>query len=509
MLNYIWCFFIIIGIGFATFNDIKREVNPEKNRIEIISDSNDKNVFKIKPKEIKKIFEFNSTDTIKIKAFPIKNQKYSININDISSDELRKILKDASSKDILFAKIEQQNSKNYLIFEGTSFLSLKKITSSLISNASVAVEIAIGLIGIMALWLGILKIAETSGIILIIGNLLKPVMKFLFPSVPSDNPAVGSIIMNMSANMLGLGNAATPFGLKAMEELQKINKEKDKASNAMCMFLAINTAGFTLIPATCIAIRASLGSTMPSIIIGTTIFAAAIATFTGIFSAKVFELFSYKNKKENRSIFYRDILFLIATLVLGMTFFFTLKSTNNFEPFFKVINVISAFLIPLIIFSFIIYALIKKNKVYDNFIEGAKEGFNMAVKIIPYLVGMLVAIGILRASGALDIFINLLSPLTNLIGLPAESLSMALLRPLSGSASMGVMTEIMKQHGPDSFIGILVSTFYGSTETTFYVLAVYFGSVNIKKIRYSLASGIIADIAGILSALLIVKLMFG
>ncbi|CAG0905967.1 unnamed protein product [Cyprideis torosa] len=305
---------------------------------------------------------------------------------------------------------------------------MKDVTNSALEYAGIAVEIAIGLIGIMALWLGVMKVAEEAGLIRIIANAMKPLTKFLFPDVPQDHPAMGAMIMNMAANMLGLGNAATPFGLKAMDELDKLNPNKGVATNAMCTFLAVNTAGLTLIPATAIAIRAAAGS-------------------------KLFK---------------------------------------------SIIQIISTLAIPMLIFIFIGYGAIKKVKIYEVFVEGAKEGFDVAIRIIPYLVAMLVAIGIFRAGGGMDILISALTPFTNFVGMPAEALPMAIMRPLSGSGSLGIMAEIIATHGPDSFIGILVSTFFGSTETTFYVIAVYFGAVNIRKTRHALAAGLLADIAGIL-----------
>jgi spore maturation protein SpmB len=326
------------------------------------------------------------------------------------------------------------------------------------------------------------------------------------------------MIMNISANMLGLGNAATPFGLKAMEEMEKINPNKGTASNSMVTFLAINTAGLTLIPATAIAIRAASGSANPAIIIGTSIFGAFCATVAGVTSAKVIEKF-YLESWSFSDWFKKNLKFfglvLITILAIGL-FFITglavkvggLFSFISAEGFKNIIGVVSKLAIPLLILIFIGYGAIKKVKVYESFVEGAKDGFNIAVKIIPYLVAMLIAIGIFRAGGAMDWLIYILKPVTSLIGMPAEALPMALMRPLSGSGSLGIMSENLAVYGPDSFIGILVSTFYGSTETTFYVLALYFGSVNIKNTRHALPVGLIADVAGVLGALFIVKLLF-
>jgi spore maturation protein SpmA len=414
--------------------------------------------------------------------------------------------------------IDSHTASASIVFEDISFIKLKDITTSAIDYAGNAVKIALGLIGIMAMWLGIMKIAEHAGIIKYIAKALQPITKFLFPDITADHPALGSIIMNLSANFLGLGNAATPFGLKAMEELNNINPKKDTASNAMCTFLAINTAGMTLIPATAIALRASTGSSEPAIIIGTSLFGSACATIMGITAAKTLEKFPIHTSEftawlRNNLKFLVTIftIFLLAVTSYYTGIFSVIKNVfSNVKPetFKDIIQTIATFTIPLLIFTFVLIGIIKKVKVYESFIEGAKEGFNIAVRIIPYLVAMLMAIGIFRAGGAMDWLIYILNPITKLIGLPAEALPMVLMRPLSGSGSLGVMAETISVHGPDSFLGILVSTLYGSSETTFYVLAVYFGSVNIKKTRHALPAGLIADLAGVLGALFIVRMLF-
>ncbi len=424
-----------------------------------------------------------------------------------------------SGKIISLSQISDKEAKAKMTFEKVSFLKMKNITNTAIDYAKLSVNIALGLIGIMALWLGIMKIAEAAGLIGIIANWMKPFTKRLFPDVPSDHPAMGSMIMNISANMLGLGNAATPFGLKAMEELDKLNPEKGTATNAMVTFLAINTAGLTLIPATAIAVRAAAGSSDPAIIIGTSIFGALCATISGIISAKVLEKFPFKKGNLSGLIerHKKGIFIFVGLVVIALLFFLTgignsvglaLKFLNP-ESFKTIIELISTLAIPLLIFIFVGYGVYKKVKVYEQFIEGAKEGFNIAIRIIPYLVAMLVAIGIFRAGGAMDWLVTIIKPVTDFIGMPAEALPMALMRPLSGSGSLGIMADIISVYGPDSFIGILVSTFFGSTETTFYVLAVYFGAVNIKKTRHAVPAGLLADIAGILGALFIVRLLFG
>jgi spore maturation protein SpmA len=446
-------------------------------------------------------------------------------IADKSFPEIWKEMAEASSEknDLIGSiKIKEQISANFfkgqITFTKVSFNKMKDVTNAVLSYAGTAVTIAIGLIGIMALWLGVMKVAEEAGLIRIIAKSLRPFTRRLFPDIPSDHPAMSSIIMNISANMLGLGNAATPFGLKAMEDMEEINPNKGTASNSMVTFLAINTAGLTLIPATAIAVRAASGSSNPAIIIGTSIFGAFCATVAGVSAAKIIEKF-YLESFNFFKWFKENLKFLgIATLlILAVVLFFSLGIASRFsaslsfisaEGFKNFIEVVSTLAIPLLIIIFIGYGVIKKVKVYESFVVGAEEGFNIAVKIIPYLVAMLVAIGIFRAGGAMDWLIYILKPITNLIGMPAEALPMALMRPLSGSGSLGVMSENLAVYGPDSFIGVLVSTFYGSTETTFYVLALYFGAVNIKSTRHAVPVGLIADVAGILGALFIVKLLF-
>lgn len=512
MLNYIWGFLIIIGITVAVSTDIKEFYNNkgesveydlnytiENGNIQLSDNKINKKDHYVLNGVIKKYFD--STKVL-IELTSVENApQFIIDLKSLNKD-----------KNLILKGHFKKSSSNIIriTFDNSNFISSRKVTNSLIDYAGTAVEIALGLIGIMTLWLGILKIGEEAGLIKKIALLLKPITKKLFPDVPSDHPALGSIVMNMSANMLGLGNAATPFGLKAMSELQTLNKDKESASNAMCMFLAINTAGFTLIPATAIAIRASLGSVNPTFIIGTTIFGALCATLTGIFSAKIFEFISESKKIEIIKIFsLKNIVRFFTGIILIGLLFILLRFAFTSGNIINIINIISIVIIPLILISFIIYGFVKKIKVYEIFTDGAKEGFNLAVKIIPFLVAMLAAISIFRSSGAMDLFVAILNPVTSLIGMPSESLSMALMRPLSGSASMGIMTEIMKQYGPDSQIGVLVSTMFGSTETTFYVLAVYYGSVSIKKIRHSMIVGILADIAGLLGALFIVKQIVG
>ncbi|MGK9476031.1 nucleoside recognition domain-containing protein [Melioribacter sp. OK-6-Me] len=522
MLNYIWLGLLSIGIASALIYDLSDFHNNKYMNGKdlpayfITNQNNDGTGELIIPKEnYEKFYRIKIKDEIKNRiTYKQTDRKNSYNIRITVNEGDPELWKDIAAADgdenditgkLTFKNKQAADTAEVSVrLEEVSFLKMKNVTNAAIDYASTAVNISLGLIGIMALWLGLMKIAYEAGLIRKISLLIKPLTKFLFPEVPPEHPAIGSIIMNISANMLGLGNAATPFGLKAMEELDTLNKNKGTATNAMCMFLAINTAGLTLIPATAIAVRAAAGSSEPAIIIGTSFFGALCATIAGITTAKIFEYLS-KGKVEAGSFIKPLSLFL---LLIGIVFILIINGLSA-EMIKDIIKIISTIAIPIIILVFIGYGIIKKVKIYEVFVEGAKEGFNIAIKIIPYLVAMLVAIGIFRAGGALDLFVKLLSPLTDLIGFPAEALPMALMRPLSGSGSLGIMSEIITVHGPDSFIGILVSTIMGSTETTFYVLALYFGSVNIKRARHAVLAGVIADIAGILGALFIVKLLFG
>lgn len=542
MLNYIWVGLIVLGVFAALTTDIidsssdkYRNNTPldvvlifEKKADSLTEGKQSAEVF-ISANQFNKFYQDKITsDVIEVAVVHYKKgtteQFISIDTNKKTPriwQEMATSLGDATDlngKLKLYAQISETSFNAKIIFEEVSFTKMSDVTNSVLKYAGTAVTIALGLIGIMALWLGVMKVAEEAGLIKIIAKSLKPITKRLFPEIPSDHPAMSAMIMNISANMLGLGNAATPFGLKAMDEMDKINLNKGTASNSMVTFLAINTAGLTLIPATAIAVRAASGSSNPAIIIGTTIFGALCATIAGISAAKLFEKFyleswSFSNWiKENFNLF----AFMLLAIVVAIIFFTTgfasqagkLFSFISAEGFKNFIQVVSKLAIPFLIFIFISYGIIKKVKVYESFVEGAKEGFNIAVKIIPFLVAMLIAIGIFRAGGAMDWLIYVLKPVTNLVGMPAEALPMALMRPLSGSGSLGIMSENLAIYGPDSFIGVLVSTMYGSTETTFYVLALYFGSVNIKSTRHALPVGLIADVAGILGALFIVKLLF-
>ncbi|HRI47757.1 MAG TPA: nucleoside recognition domain-containing protein [Ignavibacteriaceae bacterium] len=541
MLNYIWLGLIFLGLAAALSTDLQDKATNKYQSgnsipITFYADSSidyshafDTKVT-IDKKNLYKYYQIKSENDLTLSAKVSINENKSeasffALIEKTAPDIFQKMAKVSGKENDLTGTIKLSQISNLSLIEGTivfeevSFLSLKEVTNSALSYAETAVNIALGLIGVMALWLGVMKIAEEAGLITYIARALKPITKFLFPEVPSEHPAMGAMIMNISANFLGLGNAATPFGLKAMEELDKLNQNKGTATNAMCTFLAVNTAGMTLIPATAIAIRASAGSSEPAVIIGTALFGSTCATITGITVAKIMEKFPIRfsefGKWLNESKKFLISLFaigLVAAIILLTGIGNSISSFFNFinpELIKNIIQVVSIIAIPFLITVFIGFGAYKKVKVYETFVEGAKEGFNVAIRIIPYLVAMLMAIGIFRTGGAMDWLIYLLKPLTNFIGMPAEALPMALMRPLSGSGSLGIMAEIISVHGPDSFIGILVSTFFGSTETTFYVLAVYFGSVGIKRIRHAVVAGIMADIVGILAAVFIVTLLFG
>lgn len=541
MLNYIWLALIFLGISAALVSDIKDDITNKYHNDDSVNvfleipnvnsenDSASEATLLITPDSFNNVFSTSLKDTLKfkVKISPVSGETLSnvyLKINNDSPPILKEMAEVHDEKDDLNASIinlqfvNEGSARGKLIFEKIGFVKLSNVTKAALDYAGIAVEIVLGLIGIMALWLGIMKIAEEAGIIKYIAIAARPLTKFLFPDVPPDHPAIGSIIMNISATFLGLGNAATPFGIKAMEDLNTLNPNKDTATNAMCTFLVINTASFALMPTTAIALRAAAGSSQPAIIIGTTMFGSLCATIVGITVTKIFEKFPFsfvdilywiKRHFLFLAISFAAVILLSALSFTGMyNYFGSVLSFLNPELLKNIIEIISTLAIPLIIFSFVLLGIIKKVKIYETFVVGAKEGFSIAVTIIPYLVAILVAIGIFRAGGGMDYLIYLLDPITQFIGMPSEAIPMALMRPLSGSGSLGIMAEIISVHGPDSFIGILVSTMFGSTETTFYVLAVYFGAVNIKNTRYALPAGLISDVAGILAALFIVKLLF-
>ncbi len=388
-----------------------------------------------------------------------------------------------------------------LIFFGDTQV-FTEIMNSTFSSSKTAFEISLGLTGILSLWLGIMKIGENGGLIATLSRWLSPVFCKFFPDIPKGHPATGAIFMNLSANMLGLDNAATPMGLKAMEELQQLNPNKDTASNPMIMFLVLNTSGLTLIPISIMVYRAQLGAAQPTDVFIPIMLATFFSTLAGVIAVSLYQRINLLNK--SILCFLGGISLIIGTIIY---FFSTLprESINTYSTLFA-----NIFLF-LVIIIFITAGIRKKINVYEAFVEGAKEGFGTAVRIIPYLVAILVAIAVFRASGAMDIIIDGIAYLVNLCGLDTSfvgGLPTAFMKPLSGSGARGLMVDAMNTYGADSFVGRLTSIFQGSTDTTFYILAVYFGSVGIKNTRYAVTCGLIADFVGIIAAILICYLFF-
>ncbi|NCC09796.1 MAG: hypothetical protein EOM31_04695 [Bacteroidia bacterium] len=376
------------------------------------------------------------------------------------------------------------------------------IMNSTFDSSKTAFEISLGLTGVLALWLGIMKIGENSGLINTLARFLSPVLCRLFPDIPKGHPVLGSIFMNMSANMLGLDNAATPMGLKAMKELQALNPQKDTASNPMIMFLVINTSGLIIIPISIMVYRAQLGAAQPTDVFIPILISTFISTLAGITAVSIAQKINLINKA---------ILTLIGGLSLffaGLIYLFTTLSRQEMGSYSTLIANLILFTIILL---FIISGIRKKINVYDAFVEGAKEGFTTAVRIIPYLVAFLVGIAVFRTSGAMDYLINAIGYLVGLTGMDTSfvgALPTALMKSLSGSGANGLMIDTMKQMGPDSFVGRMSCVVRGASDTTFYILAVYFGSVGISKTRNAVTCGLIADFTGILAALLISYLFF-
>ena len=363
------------------------------------------------------------------------------------------------------------------------------------------IDVAFPLAGTMVFFLGLMNIAERAGAINWIARLLNPFMKRLFPEVPEKHPAMGQMVMNFSANMLGLDNAATPFGLKAMESLQSINPDKEKATNAQIMFLVLHTSGLTLIPLTIISYRLAAGSTEAASVFIPCVLATICTTLASIF------IVGFKQKLKWDSVLLTWLLGLVA-LVAGMLFFVQQMGAEQKEIFSRVTgNMILLLLVVLIIIG----GMLKKINVFDAFIDGAKGGFDVILKIIPYLVGMLVAIRVFRDSGALGYIVDGLSWVIGLTGVDTAftpALPVAIMKPFSGSGARGLMLDVMKSNGPDSFVGKLASTFQGSADTTFYIIALYFGSVGIKKVRYAIWAGVLADLLGVVAAILIGYVFF-
>ncbi len=417
---------------------------------------------------------------------------------------------------------------------------MRALTDAVVSSARGAVDLAIGLVGVMAFFLGLMRVASDAGLMARLARLVSPVMRLLFPGLPPDSPAMSAMLLNIAANMMGLANAATPFGIKAIEELDKHNSRRGVATNHMVLFLAINTSGLALLPTGMIGIRAALGSADAAGILLPTWFATASATAVGVTAALLLaNLPRYRASAPpplsapapdtaaaapgapaadpsaaavapgrpaagRRAVGW---LFWATLLVAAMS---ALVGRDPGVPAGDVLrDMASSWLLPAVIAALVLYGWIRGVRVYESLVEGARDGFQVAIRIIPYLVAILVLVGMFRASGALDVLIGLAAPMTGLIGIPAEALPMAMLRPLSGSGAMGVASEAMTTYGPDSLVGYLVSTYQGSTETTFYVLAVYFGAVGVKDTRHAVPACLLADVAGILAATFVVNALFG
>jgi spore maturation protein SpmA len=436
---------------------------------------------------------------------------------------------------------------------------LKDVTEGAFDGAKTAVTIALALIGIMALWLGLMRLAERAGLVQRIARALRPIMRRLFPDVPAEHPAMGSMVMNMAANMLGLGNAATPLGLRAMRDLESLNPRPGVATNAMCTFLAINTSSVQLIPATAIAILAASGSTRPTAIVGTALLATLCAASVAVISVKLLEklpIFQVsrtdtppvESTAKPRDAVGRDsieptnsagisdprysssvapqeparrlsIVGLIALSTLAVLFialfvrmvaptWFGIPVAPNAASqnvFVRSVNALSILAIPFLLSFFPLYAAARGVKVYDEFVEGAKEGFGVILKIIPFLVTMLVAIGMFKGAGGIDLLGRLLSPVLTPLHFPTDLLPLALMRPLSGSATLALLTDIVHRLGPDNIVSLTAATIYGSTETTFYVAAVYFGAVGIKQTRHAIPAGLLADLTGVVASVIICR----
>lgn len=404
---------------------------------------------------------------------------------------------------------------------------MSALTTGMVEAASGAVTLAIGLVGMMALFLGLMKVGEAAGLLTIIAKTLRPLMVRAFPDVPANHPAMGAMILNFSANALGLGNAATPFGIRAIQELDKLNSVKGTATNAMALFLALNTSALTLLPSGVIGLRVAAGSQDPAGILPTTLFATCVSTAAAFVAVKVFQQFSpvapagavgpavseepaVEPKPEEQvldeageasSAAYP--FWVSAVAMVGLLVLIALAVLNG--------EAVSPWIIPGVMVGMLGFGAARRVRVYEVLVDGARDGFQVAIRIIPYMVAILVAVGMFRSSGALDVLVLWMTPVTSLIGLPAEALPMALIRPLSGSGAFGVLASVINDPaiGPDSYLGYLVSTIQGSTEATFYVLAVYFGAVQIRRVRHTLAAALVADVAGVIGAVIACSYLYG
>ncbi len=422
------------------------------------------------------------------------------------------------------------------VFLGGATGHMKEVTTAAFDACKTAVmTIALPLSGVMALWLGVMRLADKSGMMHVIARALRPLLTRLFPDVPADHPAMGSMVMNMAANMLGLANAATPLGLRAMQDLEKLNPRPGTATNAMCTFLAINTGSIQLIPASAVAILAAAGSIQPTAIIGTALIASICTTTVGLVSVKTLEKLPFyrlppvtpedrdakraekESSPEPVTVPAYEPLAWRARLLLaifGAFFALLLWRTagagyaGDHGWFASCVEAVSLLAIPFLLSFFPLYAALKRVPVYEEFVEGAKEGFQVALRIIPFLVAILVAVGMFRGAGGIDMLARVLDPVFQRIGFPTELLPMAFMRPLSGSGAMGIFAELVKTHGPDSLIARMAGTIMGGTETTFYVLAVYFGSVAVRRTRHAVPAGLLADLAGFIASVVVCRLVF-
>jgi spore maturation protein SpmA len=389
-----------------------------------------------------------------------------------------------------------------LIFAGNTQI-FSDMMNSTFANAKTGFEISLGLTGALTLWMGLMKVGEKGGVVTMLGKLFGPFFQKLFPELPKGHPAYGSMILNFSANMLGLDNAATPMGLKAMKEMQDVNPDKDTASNAQIMFLVLNASGLTIIPVSIMVYRTQLGAANPADIFIPILIATYVATLVAMITVAIVQKINLFDRVVIA--YLGGLTAIIAGIIL---YFMSLPK----ERIAEVSTFAANFILFSIIIMFIVLALVKRVNVYDAFIEGAKEGFNTAIKIIPFLIAILVAIGIFRASGAMDFVITGFDRLFSWLGVDTRftgALPVAFMKPLSGSGARGLMIDAMTTHGADSFIGRLSCTLQGATDTTFYILAVYFGSVGIKNTRHAVGCSLLADLTGAVTAILVAYLFFG
>ena len=389
-----------------------------------------------------------------------------------------------------------------LVFLG-DFDVFPAMMDSTFSSSKTAFEISLGLTGVLSLWLGIMKIGEKGGVVNVLARMLRPIFVRIFPEIPAGHPVTGSIFMNIAANMLGLDNAATPLGLKAMEQLQELNPKKDTATNPMIMFLVLNTSGLTLIPISILVYRSQMGAAQPTDVFIPILLATFFSTLAGIIITSLFQKINLLNRTLLLTL--GGAALVVATIIWG---FWQMDSVLMNRVSTSAANI----LLMLIIITFILAGVRKKVNVYDAFVEGAKDGFTTAVRIIPYLVAILVAVAVFRASGAMDMLIDGIKYGVEACGGNTDfvgALPTALMKPLSGSGARGMMVDAMTTYGADSFVGRLSCIFQGSTDTTFYILAVYFGSVGISKTRHAVACGLLADLAGVIAAIGIAYLFFG